>query len=141
SLSRGSHVALQRGVEDLAAPLLGQRDGIAACGRILKRHFHDGIDAAAVDTKSLQVVGHAGLLAQIEHGSEKAVESAWNAEIAGEPLDLRLDRWAVEDEYIGHEGAVGRAVMGVVEGADRVRQSVDRAEALLKCSSPHRRRA
>ena len=139
--SRCSDVAFQRGVEDLAAPLLGQRNGIAAGGRIVQRHFDDGIDAAAVDAKSLQIVGNAGLLAQIEHGREEAIEPAGNAEIAGEPLDLRLDRRAVEDEHIGHEHAVGRAVMGVVEGADRMRQRVDRAEALLEGGGAHRRRA
>ena len=96
---------------------------------------------AAVDLQPAEIVRNAGLLAEIEHGSEKAVEAAVDAEKAGETLDLRLDGRAVEDQHIGHEHAVGHAVMGVVERADRMRQRVDGAEALLEGGRAHRRRA
>jgi hypothetical protein len=43
-----------------------------------------------------------------------------------------LDRLSVEGQHIGREYRIRKAVMGVVERADRVREGVDRTEPLLE---------
>ena len=65
-------------------------------------------------------------------GREEPVEPARDAEIAGQPLNLRLDGRAIEDEHIGHVHRIGHAVMGVIERADRMGQRVNGAEAFLE---------
>src|SRR4029078_7726103 len=134
-------VARQRRFKDPPASLFSKGDWITASSGIDKRHFDDRLYLAAVHADPAKGVRHASLLAQVEHRLEESVETTLDAEETCEPRNLGLDRRAVENEHIRHEHAIGRTVMGVVERAHRMRQSVDRAEALLEGRGPHCRRA
>ena len=71
----------------------------------------------------------------------KAVEAAGDAQIgrgAGDPI---LDRGAVEVEHHGHHHRVRRAVMRVVDRADRMAERMDRPQPLLERDRAHRGRA
>src|SRR5262249_10226087 len=140
--SRGSrNVASERGVEQLAAPLLGEGNGIATGGWVDQRHFDDSVGLSAVDAKPLEVLRGPRLSAQGQHRIEGAGEPSADAEEARKAVDLRFDRLTVEHEHIRHEHAVGRAVMGIVERAKWMREGMDCAKALLKGCGAHRRGA
>ena len=94
-----------------------------------------------LDAKLGQRVGNADLAPEFEGPLHETLEGRRaQVEPAREPPDLVLDRGAIELDHVGHDDGVGQAVVRVENGAHRMGQRMDRAQALLECRRAHLRR-
>src|SRR5688572_8564459 len=84
---RWSERPIQRLDEDGAGAALVERNGIAAGGRILRRHRGDAVDLRTVDAETRQGVRDAGALPEVEDELEECIEARRKAEIARKARD------------------------------------------------------
>src|SRR5947208_1460492 len=80
--------ALQRAHEDGACGAAIELHRIAAGGRILRRHLHDGVDLVVADLEPGKGMRNARLLAQFQHEIHEGAEARLQADVSGQPLDL-----------------------------------------------------
>ena len=84
-----SEASRERVLVQTARAFLRDRNGVAAGGRVLRRHVGHFVEAGVVDLQSLERVRDAKILAQLQHPVEERLKAGLKPDIGGESLDLR----------------------------------------------------